>query len=209
MGQPDIKIHITRVSGDDVYGHETCYCDESGCSGNELYWRGLRGTECRKGEVVEYRDADGVSEPALNDYERSLIEGGDLLEVLHIFMTRTKTSAVVARRVVYGKWRELQGLPEPTVKFFGQFEESELPIKPGMMITIRKGTVIQTTDAKQREKIATKTYKVRVHHILVGVTRHLNYHREVVDFQNPRIRWVGTGGYWYDADINDIPEALS
>jgi hypothetical protein len=147
--------------------------------------------------------------PALNEHELRIIESGDLLDALHTFMVRTGVSPVVGRRVVYGKWRELKGLPAPTVKFFGQFDESELPVKKGMMVTIRKGTVIHTTDAKQRQKIATKTYKVKIDHTLPGVTRHINYHQETVDFQNPRVRWVGTGGFWYDVDINEIPEALS
>lgn len=31
------EYHVTLVSGDDVYGHATQFCDESGCAGNEIY----------------------------------------------------------------------------------------------------------------------------------------------------------------------------
>lgn len=33
------------------------------------------------------------------------------------------------------------------------------------------------------------------------------YYRGFVPISNPSITWAGTGGYWCDADINDILEA--
>lgn len=144
----------------------------------------------------------------LNDYEARRIEAGDLLDAIHSYKHRTGATMAQARRVVYAKWREVKGFPEPAVKFFGYYDDDELPIKPGMMVTIRKGTIIHTT-AQQGPKIASRTYKVKVNHLLNGVTRHRDHRDDVVDFQNPRVRWVGTGGYWYDADINDVPEAVS
>lgn len=155
-----------------------------------------------------FREARERRTPALNEHEIRIIESGDLLDAVHTYGIRTNASPVVVRRVVLGKWRELKGLPAPTVKFFGQYDEAELPLKRGMMVTIRKGTVIHTTDAKHRTKVATRTYKVKIDHILPGVMRHINYHQETVDFQNPTVRWVGTGGFWYEVDINDVPEAV-
>lgn len=46
-------IHVTRVSGRDVYGHLTSHCDESGCNGHELYFSGIDGTTVSRGEIVE------------------------------------------------------------------------------------------------------------------------------------------------------------
>ena len=31
------KYHVTSIRNGGVYGHECQYCDEGGCSGNELY----------------------------------------------------------------------------------------------------------------------------------------------------------------------------
>lgn len=46
-------VHVTRVSGADVYGHLTCHCDAAGCSGDELYFAGIDGTHVFPGDIAE------------------------------------------------------------------------------------------------------------------------------------------------------------
>jgi hypothetical protein len=53
------QIHITRIEGEDCYGHETSHCDAAGCNGTEHYYPTLRGSVeardggCVVGEVVD------------------------------------------------------------------------------------------------------------------------------------------------------------
>jgi hypothetical protein len=143
---------------------------------------------------------------AFNDFELRSLSAGDLNEALHYYKHRTGCSMAVARRAVYAEYRRINNLPEPTQKFIGYHEDSELPIKKGDTVTIKKGTLVGTLG--KGIKPAGKTYKVKIDHILNGVNRYRDHHGEPVEVQNPRIRWPGPGGYWSDADINDIPEAL-
>jgi len=36
-----LMIHVTAIRRGGVYGHETSHCDESGCSADELFFKGL------------------------------------------------------------------------------------------------------------------------------------------------------------------------
>jgi len=84
-----------------------------------------------------------------------------------------------------------------------------LPIKPGDEITIPKGAVIfhrgETSPVK-------RTFRVKVHHVLNGYTpdaaevAYQARHGRTNTGFNPRAIWVGTGGYWSEIDMNDIPE---
>lgn len=48
------QIHITRIEGEDCYGHETSHCDAAGCNGTEHYYPTLRGSvEARARRLVE------------------------------------------------------------------------------------------------------------------------------------------------------------
>lgn len=101
-----------------------------------------------------------------------------------------------------------------TVKFEGFHEDKDLPIKRGDTVTIPKGTVIRTMLPRPEDKvrIAARTYKVRVDHILNGITvteeaAFLRRGETPGHKSNPTVRWPGKGGYWFEVDINDIPEA--
>lgn len=85
------------------------------------------------------------------------------------------------------------------MRFEGYYEKHELPLKPGQMVTIKKGTVIKTVG--KDPKPAGRTYKIEIHHILCGMT-------DGEKKTPPKVVWPGPGGYWSEADINDIPEAL-
>lgn len=101
---------------------------------------------------------------------------------------------------------------EVTQKYVGYHDDSKIPLKPGDMVTILKGTRIATTmpNQKNRAKVAGRTYKIKVDHILGGTGLpgcDTKFFYSPFSFTNPRIRWAGAGGYWFDVDINDVPEA--
>lgn len=141
----------------------------------------------------------------LSEYERRRVGSGDLIDAIHTYMHRVGCQMHVARRVVYAEHCRVHGLLMSDQKFVGYHEESELPIKPGMTVTIRKGTIVKTVG--REPKPAGRNYKVTVHHILPGVTRHRDFRNDQIDFVNPSVCWPGPGGYWSEADINSIPEA--
>lgn len=102
-------------------------------------------------------------------------------------------------------------------RFVGFYEDHELPLKRGQMVTIKKGTMIKTVG--RPAKPAGKTYKITIHHFLPGITRpetKIDYdvkppkaNRVLVHESNPMVVWPGPGGYWSEVDINDIPEAVN
>jgi hypothetical protein len=96
------------------------------------------------------------------------------------------------------------------VKYIGYHEDHELPLKDGDVVTILKGTPIKTTHPTKKARVAGRTYKVKINHILNGTTiTVLNRNRgeELGPRTNPSVRWPGEGGYWFEVDINLIPEA--
>jgi len=71
-----------------------------------------------------------------------------------------------------------------------------LPIKRGDRVRIPKGTLVKTVYHGVR--LAGKTYTVKVDHTLNGMTD------ERYGTHNPTVRWAGPGGYWSEADFNDV-----
>jgi len=95
-------------------------------------------------------------------------------------------------------------------KYHGFSDEKTLPIQPGMTVTIPKGTQIRTTHPEGRIRVASRTYKVKVNHLLPGSCMWDNsnaFRSEIVPMTNPSVVWAGTGGYWMEVDMNDVPEA--
>lgn len=98
-------------------------------------------------------------------------------------------------------------------RFEGYHDENELPVKKGDTVTIVKGTTIRTMlpsmNGGYKTKVAGRTYKVKVDHILNGMNRPVGQknHNASYPVQSPSVRWPGTGGYWFQVDLNDIPEA--
>jgi hypothetical protein len=101
----------------------------------------------------------------------------------------------IAYRAHVAEYEEA-GVPK---QFEGFHEAASLPIKRGDVVTIRKGVMVKTVgrDAKP----AGRTYKVTVDHVLNGVSVGGVLER------NPSVVWAGSGGYWSEVDINDVPEA--
>jgi hypothetical protein len=95
--------------------------------------------------------------------------------------------------------------------FLGFTPDSLLPVKRGDTVTIKKGVKIRH---RGEIKTAGRTYKVVIHHILNGITHadgdreYARRHGRTATDQNPTVCFAGTGGYWSEVDINDIPEAL-
>lgn len=99
-----------------------------------------------------------------------------------------------------------KGIKAP--KYFGYHEDKDLPIKPGMTVTIKKGTLVHCNGVT---KPAGRTYKVKVNHLFPGSDMWVSgnaFRSELNPITNPRVRWAGKGCYWAEADINDIPEAF-
>ncbi len=82
-------------------------------------------------------------------------------------------------------------------RYEGYHDTSALPLRPGMIVTIPKGTLVVTRNQPPRP--AGKTYKVKINHLMCGSSH--------VTVTNPRVVWAGTGGYWSEVDLNDVPEA--
>ncbi len=82
------------------------------------------------------------------------------------------------------------------MRYEGFYDRKDLPIQAGDSVKIAKGTLVK--NVQTGTKLAGRSYTVKVHHILSGVTI------SGVAEANPTIVWAGTGGYWSEADINDV-----
>jgi len=94
-------------------------------------------------------------------------------------------------------------------RFMGYHRDSELPIKPGDVVTIKKGTLVRCNG---ETKPAGRTYKVIVRSLGCGSNLCVegNAFRETTyPITCPTVIWAGTGGYWAEADINDVVEVAS
>lgn len=80
---------------------------------------------------------------------------------------------------------------------------SEIPFKKGDVVTIPKGAKYTTTKTPgvQETKCARK---ITVFTVDNGCNTYTNHREETFPPRNPRIIWVGGGGYWCDIDINEI-----
>ena len=93
-------------------------------------------------------------------------------------------------------------------QFIGYHETSALPVKPGDMVRVPKGTLIRTTGPGDNIIISGKSQRVRVHHMLCGQGvpdghPHIMALRDVT-VVNPYVVWAGSGGYWHECDVNDV-----
>jgi hypothetical protein len=91
-------------------------------------------------------------------------------------------------------------------KYAGYWHLEDLPVRPGDMVTIPKGTTIRTMAPGKRKRVAKRTYRVKVDHVLPG-SNAIIMGGKFIRPCNPSVCWPGTGGYWNEVDINDIPEA--
>lgn len=98
---------------------------------------------------------------------------------------------------------------EVTRRFVGYCPDESLPLKRDQFVTIPKGTKIRSTNPARRESVAGRAYKVRIHHFMPGMTISpsvCRYDRGETPGHksNPQIVWAGAGGYWYEAEVNDV-----
>lgn len=156
------------------------------------------------------READGEPPTVtlLNDYEERELFRNDFNSAMSSFELRTKCTYNEAKHVVLAIALNFGLISRESVKtFMGHCKDQDLPIKPGMTVTIKKGVLVKTVGKPPH--LAGKTYKVKVHHLLPGSNQYRDYHGDISAAQNPKIVWPGPGGYWSEVDINDIPEANS
>ena len=127
--------------------------------------------------------------------------------------------------------------------YFGYHPIRELHFKKGDHVLIPRGTHVRTSRSFKANRVAARTYRVRVDHVLCGtevqvghvypgnVFHEACWHWDVstieqtygtteipslwpamkvrdkyvyLPISNPVVRWVGQGGYWCEADINDV-----
>lgn len=89
--------------------------------------------------------------------------------------------------------------------FIGYVPEGVMPLKMGQTITIPKGTVVHHRGTSERSK---RDRKIKIHHFISGSNFHLNHAGELQKATTPKVCWPGSGGYWSEVDLNDIPEAV-
>lgn len=91
------------------------------------------------------------------------------------------------------------------MKLIGYVEK--LPIQSGDKILVPKGVVIRY---RSQSKPAKRTHHVVVHHVLNGYTpdeaekAYQKRHGGEANKFNPTVVWAGSGGYWCEADMNDV-----
>lgn len=98
---------------------------------------------------------------------------------------------------------------EKAPKYLGAHADGDLPVVRGQVVTIKKGTLVRSSKTNTW-KPAGKTYKVTIHHILNWSNFYCEgsgFRQTVRPITPPMIVWPGTGGYWCDVNVNDIPEA--
>lgn len=83
---------------------------------------------------------------------------------------------------------------------------AELPLKRGDEVFIPKGTTVNTIHYGERH--AGRAYKVKLHDIHPGMPAYRDFHsRDAAYIQpptTPKLLWAGTGGYWSEADLNEV-----
>lgn len=74
--------------------------------------------------------------------------------------------------------------------------KSELPIKRGDIVTVRKGAKVRTAHP-QGSYLTKKSYKVKMFDVAPGYEE-----------RKPEVCWVGKGSYWFYTDIDNCNLAL-
>jgi hypothetical protein len=95
-------------------------------------------------------------------------------------------------------------------KFLGHYAEENLPIRRGQAVVIPKGTIVKVVG--KDPKPAGRTYSIKVDHVNSGGILYVQgsaFRREYVRPTSPKVVWPGTGGYWAEADLNDLIKANS
>lgn len=90
----------------------------------------------------------------------------------------------------------------------GYVPPDQLPVLAGQEVVIPRGTRIRSTHPRVHgDTFAKRTYRVRADHTISGMDRREDAYaiRKGFNlFENTKVRWAGTGGYWSEADINHV-----
>jgi hypothetical protein len=86
-------------------------------------------------------------------------------------------------------------------RYVGFWDKELLPIQAGDKVRVPKGTYIRTMHPSKANMPSQRSIIVTVDHLLSGA-----YWEEIDKkiIENPSVRWPGSGGYWMEADINDV-----
>jgi hypothetical protein len=106
------------------------------------------------------------------------------------------------------------------MKYVGSRQDNQISLKQQDVVTIKKGTLVLY---RGEWKPAGRTYKVRIHHFsAIWVTQAAKATpypvswpdlsdpliNPTIGILSPSICFPGSGGYWSDVNLNDIPEAM-
>lgn len=75
-------------------------------------------------------------------------------------------------------------------------------VKVGDMVKLPKGLELKTTHPSIKGPVK-RDRTVKVHRVVEGYTNDLENPLKAL-VSNPKVEWVGSGGYWYWADIDDV-----
>lgn len=98
--------------------------------------------------------------------------------------------------------REKLGSDPVLPKYLGP---CETPLKRGDEVSIPKGTTISTIYHGVRK--AGRTYTVKLHDVYPGMPAYRDYGYSsgvIIRPTAPKLVWPGTGGYWSEADLNEV-----
>ena len=91
--------------------------------------------------------------------------------------------------------------------YIGYHSLEDLPIKKGDKVRIPKGTEIRSMGAKGLHKSG-RAQTITAHRVCTGATNR-PFTGDPEHISNPKVIWPGSGGYWSEADINDVELVVS
>lgn len=89
--------------------------------------------------------------------------------------------------------------------FLGYLPDEMMPVKKDQEVTIPKGALIMH---RGKTTLNARTRKVKVHHTISGANFYRDHHNTLHTITTPKIVWPGSGGYWSEVDMNEIPEIV-
>jgi len=119
-----------------------------------------------------------------------------------------KVTCAYCKFVFYVKYLEYNLICNGCNKIIGYHEDNKgVLLKHGSLIVVPRDTEYHSM--LSGDMVAKRSTTKKVHHCLNGSmdwkTDFLDEGRRFVEiYNNPTVRWVGSGKYWCSADINDV-----
>lgn len=97
-------------------------------------------------------------------------------------------------------YMEANGLTEATA--IGHYGVQS--IQRGTKVRLKAGAAVRSTHPKYRG-VGYDNPKTRTLNVFDVYTGYVDYHKiDRAQVRNPEVVWVGTGGYWFYTDINNV-----